>query len=245
MNIIFPSEPKVQYPYEKTPIFNTMVKRAASRREYRATYWSDHPTWEFTVPLNGITRDEMFTMAGFLAKVRGALHDFYFRDAAPTVTGEQSVQGIYNTDYSIWDELANIGNGVKTQFQLFRNWDWWYLEYPKFPPFSPTGYGMGGLQGDSSGGGTIEQGYGVPIWDVPHIYIDGVLQENDSNSTCQYTISQTGLVTFTPAPALNSVLTTDYIFYYKCRLKEDYGKFKRVAPDAWALDEPLVLITVE
>lgn len=238
MNIIFPTEPKVQYPYSKTPIFSTMIKRSAGRREYRATYWPSSPLWEFSIPLNGISREDMMIIGGFLTKVRGALHSFFFRDAAPAIEGEQSVQGIYNTDYSIYDELANVGNGVQTQFQLFRNWNWWYLEYPKFPPFGPTGYGVGGLQGDSSTGEDVELGFGVPIWETPYIYLDGVLQDSG------YAISQAGVVTFDAAPGLNVVITADFGFYYRCRFKEDYSKLSRIAPEVWKSDE-LVLVTVD
>lgn len=241
MNIIFPQTLSIRYPYQKDIVHNTMIKRSAGRREYRGTYWST-PLWEITIPLHGITVEDMMTLTGFIARVKGALHSFYFRDAAPEIEGQQAVQGIYNPDIAIYDEAANIGNGVTTQFQLFRNWGWLHTEYPWFPPFPPTGYGVGGQQYDSAG--SQVEGYGVPIWETPNIYFDGVLLHSESQEGSEYTIDQRGLVTFDPAPPANTVITVDFWFWYICRFKEDYARLKKSHPSYWDVEE-LTLVTLD
>jgi hypothetical protein len=229
MNIIFPTTPRLRFNYEKNLVFNTMVKRSAGRQEYRATYWPSSPLWEITFPFKGLRHSDMMVLGGFLAVVRGALHSFYFRDVAPEISGLPLVQGIYNPALPVYDPQAFLGDGVTKDFQLFRNWNYWYLEYPAFPPFPPTGYGAGG---QDYGG----QGLGVPLWETPYIYLDGILQ------TEGYSISQMGLVSFDAAPGYDALLTAEYGFYYKCRLKEDYGKFSNYQALRWSL-EGLTLVT--
>ena len=65
-------------------------------------------------------------------------------------------------------------------------------------------------------------GYVEPVMNVngtPQIYIGGVLQ------TSGYTISSTGLVTFTAAPASGQSITWTGSFYYRCRFTNDKADF--------------------
>jgi hypothetical protein len=214
MNVIFPDSPATSFDYVKRPTFNTMIKRAAGRQEYRATYWPSSPLWEIQFPYKALTSEEMMVLAGFLALVRGALHDFYFRDRKHRVAGLD----------------LGAGDGAETEFQLSRVWNWWYTEYPQFPPFA-AGYGEGG---QDYGG----EGAGVPVWETPYLYLDG-LQVNEG-----YTISQSGLVTFTDPPGLGVAVSAGFDFYYKCRFKEDYADFSLFAPNYWN-SRDLVLLTVD
>lgn len=61
---------------------------------------------------------------------------------------------------------------------------------------------------------------------APSIYINGVLQSSG------YTISTTGLVTFTAAPAAAAVITWTGQFYYRCHFTEDANQCSYVM-DKW------------
>jgi hypothetical protein len=181
--------------------------------EYRGSYYSA-PIWEFEFPFTLMDNDDILIIGGFLNLLKGAFDTFYFRDPLNNVE----------------DFALGTGDGSTTQFQLYRNWNYWFTEYPYFPPFT-TGYGEGGS--DYSG-----SGYGVPIWETPYIYLDGVLQYSD------YSISQRGLVTFTTAPADGVVITADFYFYYRCRFKEDYIGLENFNYNLWRTDS-IVLVSVK
>jgi hypothetical protein len=214
VNVIFPDSPAISFDYVKRPTFNTMIKRAAGRQEYRATYWPSSPLWEIQFPYKSLSAEDVMILGGFMALVRGALHDFYFKDRLHRVVGQE----------------LGTGDGAQTDFQLSRVWNWWYTEYPQFPPFA-AGYGEGG---QDYGG----EGAGVPIWETPYLYLDGV------EVNAGYAISQSGLVTFETPPAAGVAVTADFDFFYKCRFKEDYAALSLFAPKAWNIDA-ICLVTVE
>lgn len=65
----------------------------------------------------------------------------------------------------------------------------------------------------------------------PKIYINNVLK----TITTDYTISSTGVVTFTSAPAANAILTWTGSFYFRCRFKDDaLQDLQMDAPGIWS-----------
>lgn len=67
------------------------------------------------------------------------------------------------------------------------------------------------------------------VANAPSIYKAGVLQTVTTN----YTISSTGLVTFTAAPAAAAALTWSGTYYYRCRFNEDAQEFKQFMSKLW------------
>lgn len=63
---------------------------------------------------------------------------------------------------------------------------------------------------------------------APSIYVAGVLQ------TSGYTIGDTGLVTFTAAPANGSAVTWTGQFYFRVRLSDDQQDFNNFVNGMWA-----------
>jgi uncharacterized protein (TIGR02217 family) len=210
MNVIFPVSPNMSYSIVKRPNWSTLIKKSSSGKEQRASYYST-PIWEFEFPYGSIIGSDIDVLIGFVNLLRGAWDTFYFKDPLNRVIGQ----------------VIGTGTGSSATFQLSRIWNYWYTEYPSFP--THLGYGDAGE--DYSG-----TGYGVPTWETPFLYFDGVLQ------TTGYTISQTGLVTYT---APNGVaVTIDWDFYYICRFKEDIQNFEYWVFNVWKIDS-LVLTTVK
>ena len=216
MNVIFPDYIQGASSYHKRPGFSTLIKTAATRKEYRGTYWPASPQWEIEFPYQYLSEADMAALAGFIALVRGSLSDFYFRDLKNEVVGQ------------VLTPVDEEG----CQYQLSRVWNYWYTEYPQFPPFV-TGYGEGGQ--DYQG-----QGFGVPIWETPYLFLDGI--EVDTG----YDISPSGLVTFVTSQTGKAV-TANFGFYDKCRFKEDQpvDLEAMLGLKRWNTNSGLILLTVD
>ncbi len=63
---------------------------------------------------------------------------------------------------------------------------------------------------------------------APAIYVGGVLQAS-------YTMSTTGVVTLTSAPAVGVPVTWTGSFYYRCRFDADTADFEEFMSNLWAL----------
>ncbi|MBF0098361.1 MAG: DUF2460 domain-containing protein [Magnetococcales bacterium] len=68
---------------------------------------------------------------------------------------------------------------------------------------------------------------------VTAIKLDGQLLSAPGD----YTVSGTGLVSFTVPPTSKSIITWSGIFYYRCRFAEDTADFARTLPNLWELRE--------
>ncbi|MBF0185539.1 MAG: DUF2460 domain-containing protein [Magnetococcales bacterium] len=71
------------------------------------------------------------------------------------------------------------------------------------------------------------------IKSVTAIKLDGALLSAPND----YTVSETGLVSFTVPPASKSIMTWSGLFYYRCRFAEDTADFTRTLPNIWELRE--------
>ena len=90
------------------------------------------------------------------------------------------------------------------------------------------------------GGGEVQRvsGWEVVAWrtdgqGLTAIKLDGQLLSAPSD----YTVSETGLVSFTVPPASKSIMTWSGAFYYRCRFAEDTADFARTLPNLWELRE--------
>lgn len=64
---------------------------------------------------------------------------------------------------------------------------------------------------------------------APVIKVDGVTK----TVTTDYTISATGLVTFTSAPASSAAITADFSYYFRCHFTTDELEFNQFMYDLW------------
>jgi hypothetical protein len=188
---IFPQDPMMGWSFIKRPLWLTKVKRSVSGVEYRSKVWGSL-LWEFECNYNALTPLQIQTFLGFYNLCCGSWDTFYFMDPTHKVVGQ----------------ALGIGTGALNSFQLSRDWQGMYIEYPTFPVSTDHGYGVDGVQ-------DFGAGYGIPFWSPPYIYLDGVEQ------SAGYAITQAGVLSFTNPPGSGVVVTATFDFYYTCRFKED------------------------
>lgn len=103
-NEVFPS---IRYARDvtKKPEFTTLIQRAASKRELRASLTA-YPLYTIDLSFPVLTQADVETLCGFFMARRGAFDSFLFSDPA---------------DNSVAAKQFAVGDGVTTQFQLTRN----------------------------------------------------------------------------------------------------------------------------
>lgn len=77
-------------------------------------------------------------------------------------------------------------------------------------------------------------GFTEPVQNLnaaPSIYVAGVLKTAGTH----YTVSSTGVVTFTTAPANGAALTWTGTYYFRCRFLQDDSEFNLFMQDLWDL----------
>lgn len=110
------------------------------------------------------------------------------------------------TDNTVTEQVIGIGNGTRTTFQLLRDYGGFSEPVENINPVA-----------DNQDPPTVS----------PYLYKDGVLQ----TLTTHYTLSATGLVTFTSAPATGVVITWTGSYYYRVRFLEDGYDFVQFCND--------------
>ena len=144
----------------------------------------------------------------------------------------QAVEGLFNQClgsaliFNYWDvddcqvvaQEFGVGDGVSTKFQLARAAGGWADLI-----FAPLNSAGPIVVPNPNGPGTINAPYPLPL-----IYIAGVLQ------TSGYTVSSSGLVTFTPAPSGGAALTWTGNFYWPCNFDDDMIPLSKDAGGRWS-----------
>jgi uncharacterized protein (TIGR02217 family) len=109
-NAIFPAMAGLAWDNTRTPLFNTLVHRAASGREMRMALQA-YPLWRFVLKFevlrSAVAFAELQTLGGFFLARQGQFDSFLYSDP---------------TDNTITDQSIGVGDGVTTQFQLVRQW---------------------------------------------------------------------------------------------------------------------------
>lgn len=122
-------------------------------------------------------------------------------------------------EYLSIEDWKNLGGFFKLQKG---KWDWFYFFDVNDNTVTAQSFGVG--DGTTSTFQLVRSlgGFSEPIENLngtPSIYKDGVLQSSG------YTISSTGIVTFTPAPAAATVLTWTGNYYWRVRFDQDEAEF--------------------
>lgn len=107
-NANFPTLVGVDSSVFKTPIWSTDVKKTASGREMRASFYS-YPIYKFSLKFNVLRADaaqlEFQTLIGFFNARQGQYDSFLYTDP---------------TDSVVTAQHTGTGNGTATVFPLFR-----------------------------------------------------------------------------------------------------------------------------
>ncbi len=136
---VFPLLPGITPDTEKTPTWSTKVLRASAGNERRTAQWP-YPIWEFTLKYEvlrdkpQLLLDEAESILEVFNTVQGQFGCFLFLDEG---------------NFSVVQEAIGTGDGVSTQFQLYRHIRNW-LE-PVLTPFGVTMYVNGAVTGASIG----------------------------------------------------------------------------------------------
>jgi len=79
-------------------------------------------------------------------------------------------------------------------------------------------------------GGFIEPCLNIKSAPVPVVYLNGAAQ---APSTYAITYTNSGLLTFTAAPAAGAVITADFGYYWRCIFQEDLSEFDKFMNHLW------------
>ena len=199
-SLVFPSLPGLDIKVNRTPIFATEIQVAASGKEQRAAFQS-FPRYKWALTLNFARNNGQY---GATYDEPGTLLRFFFG----LLGSWDSFLFADPYESAVVAQPFGTGNASATAFQLQRcdpgNWSGPASNY-----YPATGSGF------------------EPIFDLqapPQIYINGVLK----TVTTDYTISATGLVTFTAAPGAGTTLTWTGSYYRRVRFDGDSLELERM-----------------
>jgi uncharacterized protein (TIGR02217 family) len=171
----------------------------------------------------------------------------------PTASGREfrtSLMSYPRYRFTLQYEFLRDGAAFNEYQQLFGLFDKMGGAYDTFLFSDPNDNAVGGqLIGTGNGSTTAFQlvrtlgGASVPVFDVngaPQIFKAGALQTVGSN----YTLSATGLVTFTVAPTSGQAITWSGSYYWRCRFEADEMTFDEFMATFWSTGR-VNLITVK
>lgn len=108
-NAVYPDLPGLDIAVTKRPAFSTGIQRSVSGHEARVAFQA-YPTWSMSLVYNVLrsgAERELQAIVGFFLARRGAWDSFLFLDP---------------DDSAVIDQAIGLGDGLKTQFQLFRSY---------------------------------------------------------------------------------------------------------------------------
>lgn len=199
----------------RTVINNTIIQEATSGKELRANLWS-YPRYRFELNFE------------FLRSASNT-NNATLKEYEAIIGFLQAKAGNYDTflfdcpdDNTATDMRFGTGNGSTTQFQLQRSLlpSTFWSNPPILWPYVGDGF-------------------------EPVFYTNGTPTIKVNGSTVTPTsISSTGLVTLSSAPANNVPITWSGSYYWKVRVEESEYEFTRIFNGIWELSE-ISLITVK
>lgn len=213
-NEIFPELPGLKWDSTKKPLWSTKIHETTNGKETRAAYWS-YPKWFFNL-------------------------SYEFLDDSDLVRDLQTLGGFFlarkgrfdsflfrdSSDYIVAGQVIGTGDGSRGDFQLVRS----FGEFDE-----PIKNIVGVLEEPIVVVGGVPEVALLP--GSPTIKVDGVIASN-------YAISTTGLVTITPAPAEDAVISADFSFYFRARFVQDEAEFAQFMADLWELKK-LEMVTLK
>lgn len=107
-SLVFPSLPGLSWGIKRTPVWNTLVKKTPSGREFRGRLQNTplrQYSLQYEVLRAGAGMGEVQQLEGFFNQVAGSWDTFLYNDP---------------DDNTAVNQAFGIGDGVSTQFQLVR-----------------------------------------------------------------------------------------------------------------------------
>lgn len=166
------------------PQFCTDIISLRSGHEQRNARWS-YPRHRYDVASGIQTEKDLNTLRDFFYSVKGRWMGFRFKDWADFTSSA------CNEPITVLDQVIGIGDGVKKDFQLQKNY--------------------------TSGTATLSRRIVKP---VANTVVIAVNHENISEDHWQIDFD-TGVVTFTKAPVENDLITAGFEFDVPCRFDTD------------------------
>lgn len=204
-NEIFPELPGLKWDTAKKPQWSTKIHETTSGKETAAAYWS-YPKWFFTLSYEFLDESE-------LVRDLQTLGGFFL-----------SRKGRFDSflfrdpsDYKVEGQVLGIGDGVRTAFQMVRS----FGEFVE-----PIKNVVGALYTPINVAAGVSA---LPLPpDAPRVYVDEI-------TPGFYNVNTAGLLTFSSAPPIGSVVSADFSFYFRCRFLQDEAEFSEFMAELWEL----------
>lgn len=201
---IFPELDGIAVGTTKHPEFKTGVFEALSGLESRVKF-RRYPKYTFGLNLEFLIENreeqQLTELMGFMLGRAGMYAPFLFKDA---------------TDYRVTDQVFGVGDGVSTEYQLIRTYGGFDEPVQNineiYTPY--RGLLIDNTQPENTPGPYL------------YSYIDGELVVGVKNT--DYTLSDTGLVTFFGPVADGQTLYWQGDYYYRVRFVEDGYDFAQL-----------------
>lgn len=184
--------------YRSSPRMNTSIVVTSSAMEHRNRNWR-HPLWRFLAPEILRCHEQIEDLKDHWLVMGGPHIAFPFRDmfdfASIRLQKANKVPAIASTD-----QVLGVGDGVTTDFQLTKTYPRGSLTYPRditLPVVSSVLVAMNALD-PATADPTLPGG--PYTWDVTR---------------------QGGVLTILPAPAVDVIVTSGYLFDVPARFEDD------------------------
>ena len=207
-NSIFPQLPGESWPTKRKPRFSTIASTASSGQQVRIPNYP-FPLTEFEVPINvmNLTQGELDDLWGFYVARIGAWDSFLFYDPSDNYTIQNASNvGLSPTSGQNFIPGANgilpAGDGSTKAFQLYRT---------KGRAMQPV-FDINGITA------TLSPPIASPYATV---YVNG----NAVSQSGNWTISNTGLLTFTSAPPDYATVAVDFSYFWRVHFADDDLEF--------------------
>jgi hypothetical protein len=214
---VFPDLPGQSVTFDKSPMWSTKVKRAASGRERRTAQWP-YPLWQFKVDYEFIrqklTYPEQATLWEFFNTMNGQFLPWLFVDPSDCAVITAAL-----TDPSTGAVLTDPSTGAVLT-----------------DPATYATYGLGTQFGTGDGVTTVFQlNRKINSWSEP---VYGVYQPLifDNGAVAGANTIANGAVTFSTAPTSGHALLWAGYFYYGCRFDQDEAKQTQFTQYHWSND---------
>jgi hypothetical protein len=204
---VFPTLRGLALPVQKSPIYSTVIKTSVSGREIRRANYST-PIWNISLSFE-------FLRDTFLIPELKTLMGFFM-----------ARRGSFDNflfsdpdDNRVINELIGTGDGVTRSFQLTRTYGG--ITEPVCN-VSNASLVVAHMEWSAYGD--------APMWTG-----DGLMMWSTAIETSAYTVSATGLLTFTTAPAAGLPIYWSGSYYYRCRFVADQADFSKFMHQLWEL----------